>query len=71
MKNWLNILNIHNNKVKLVLADGAYDSNENCRFLNDKIIRLVIKVKRNSIISSKSNKMRNREVRHQTKDLLT
>lgn len=25
----------HNEKVKPVLADGAYDSNENFRFLND------------------------------------
>ena len=26
----------HNEKVRSVLADGAYDSNENFKFLNDK-----------------------------------
>ncbi len=36
--------------------------------LKEKRIRTIIKVKRNSIISSKNNKIRNREVRFQTKD---
>jgi len=57
-------------KIKSVLSDGAYDSNNNFRFLNDKRIKPAIKVKRNSIISPRSNKMRNREVIQQTKDFL-
>ena len=59
-----------NPKIKSVLSDGAYDSNENFRFPNGKRIKPAIKVKRNSVISSHSNKMRNREVGHQTKDFL-
>jgi hypothetical protein len=57
-------------RIRSVLSDGAYDSNENFRFLNDKRIKPSIKVKRISIISSRSNRMRNIEVRQQTKDFL-
>jgi transposase len=57
-------------RIKSVLSDGAYDSNENFRFLNDKGIEPAIKVRKNSIVSSKSNRMRNREVIQQTKDFL-
>jgi hypothetical protein len=57
-------------RVRSVLSDGAYDSNENFRFLNDKGIEPVIRVRKNSIVSSKSNRMRNIEVRQQTKDFL-
>ena len=60
--------NNHNIKIKSFMGDGAYDSNENFKYLNDKRIRPIIKVKRNSIISSKNNKIRNREVGFQTKD---
>jgi len=60
----------HNEKVKSVLADGAYDSNENFRFLNNERIKPVIKVKRNSVVSSKNSKTRNDEVRKQKKDCL-
>jgi len=60
--------NNHNIKIKSFIGDGAYDSNENFKYLNDKRIRPIIKVKRNSIISSKNNKIRNREVGFQTKD---
>ena len=60
----------HNEKVKSVLADGAYDSNENFGFLNDERIKPAIKVKRNSVVSSKNSKTRNGEVRKQTKDCL-
>ena len=35
----------HNEKVRFVLADGAYDFNENFKFLNDKRIKPIIKVK--------------------------
>jgi len=38
------------------------------KYLKEKRIGPIIKVKRNSIISSKNNKIRNREVGFQTKD---
>ena len=60
--------NNHNIKIKSFIGDGAYDSNENFKYLMEKRIRPVIKVKRNSIVSSKNNKIRNREVQLQTKD---
>jgi hypothetical protein len=60
----------HKEKVKSVLADGAYDSNENFRFLNDERIKPVIKVKRNSVVSTKNSKTRNGEARRQAKDFL-
>jgi hypothetical protein len=44
--------NNHDIKIKSFIGDGAYDSNENFKYLNDKRIRPIIKVKRNSIISS-------------------
>ena len=53
----------------MILADGSYDSNENFKFLNEKRILPAIKVKRNSIISSKNSITRNKEVIHQ-KDFL-
>ncbi len=60
--------NNHNIKIKSFIGDGgAYDSNENFKYLMEKRIRPVIKVKRNSIISSRNNKIRNREVQLQTK----
>ncbi len=55
-------------KIKSFLGDGAYDSNENFKYLQKKRIRPIIKVKRNSVISSRNNKMRNKEVGFQTKD---
>jgi predicted acylesterase/phospholipase RssA len=60
--------NNHNIKTKSLLGDGAYDSNENFKYLKEKRIQPIIKVKRNSIISSKNNKIRNEEVQLQTKD---
>jgi len=51
-------------------ADGAYDSNSNFRFLEEKGIKLGIKVRKNSIISSNNNRLRNKEARLQSKDLL-
>ncbi len=45
--------NNHNIKMKSFIGDGAYDSNENFKYLTEKRIRpIIIKVKRNSIISS-------------------
>jgi len=60
--------NNHNIKIKSFMGDGAYDSNENFKYLKEKRIRPIIKVKRNSIISSRNNKIRNEEVQLQTKD---
>ena len=62
--------NNHNIKIKSFIGDGgAYDSNENFKYLNEeKRIRPIIKVKRNSIVSSRNNKVRNREVQLQTKE---
>jgi transposase len=56
--------------IKTVLEDGAYDSNENFKYLQEKKIQPGIKVRKNSIISSKNNKVRNREVELQTDDPL-
>ncbi len=65
-----NVLNNNHNKkkIKSLLGDGAYNSNNNFRFLNEKKINPIIKVKRNSVISSRNNKIRNKEVIQQTKD---
>ena len=57
-------------KVKSVLADGAYDSNANFRYLEDKKIKPCIKIRKNSIISIRNNRLRNKEVILQSKDLL-
>ncbi len=67
-----NVLDTHNKKkIKSVLADdGAYDSNTNFKYLLEKKITPAIKVRRNPIVSPKNNKLRNRESRLQTKDLL-
>ncbi len=60
--------NNHNIRIKSFLGDGGYDSNENFKYLKEKRIQPIIKVKRNSIISSKNNPVRNREVELQIKD---
>ncbi len=60
--------NNHNIKIKSFMGDKAYDSNENFKYLMEKSIRPIIKVKRNSIISSRNNKILNKEVQLQTKD---
>lgn len=60
--------NNHDIKIQSFIGDGAYDSNENFKYLQKKRIQPIIKVKRNSIISSKNNKIRNKEVELQTKD---
>ena len=52
------------------MADGAYDSNTNFQYIQEKKITPAIKVRRNSIVSPKNNGIRNRESRLQTKDLL-
>jgi Transposase DDE domain len=63
------VLENKNIKIKSVLADGAYDSNKNFKYLQKKNILPGIKVRKNSIISRKNNKLRNREVGSQIKDL--
>ena len=57
-------------KLKLVLADGAHDTNINFGYLEKNGITPGIKVRKNSIVSPKNNRLRNREVRLQAKDLL-
>lgn len=57
-------------KIKSALGDGSYDSNKNFKYLQTKRIMPCIKVRKNSIISSKNNKIRNKEVKFQTRDLL-
>lgn len=58
-------------KIKSVLADGAFDSNANFRYLEDKRIKPGVKVRKNSVVSSKNNGLRNKEVmQQQSKDLL-
>jgi nickel-dependent lactate racemase len=54
----------------IVLGDGAYDSNGAFRFLSENGIISCIKVRKNSITSAKNNKLRNKEVMMETKDLL-
>jgi Transposase DDE domain len=56
--------------IKSVSADGAYDSNTNFQYLQEKGITSGIKIKSNSILSERNNKLRNKEVMMQTKDLL-
>jgi hypothetical protein len=55
-------------KIKSALADGAYDSNANFRYLQEKGITPGIKVRKNSIVSARNNSLRNREVMLQSKD---
>src|SRR4051812_6093846 len=62
--------NSNNIKIKSALGDdGSYDSNENFKYLQTKRIMPGIKVRKNSIISTKNNKIRNREVECQTKEI--
>ena len=48
--------------LKLILADGAHDTNTNFGYLEKNGITPGIKVRKNSIISPKNNKLRNREI---------
>ena len=57
-------------KIKSVSADGAYDSNRNFQYLQEKGITPGIKVRSNSIVSERNNNLRNKEVYLQSKDLL-
>jgi hypothetical protein len=57
-------------KIKSVSADGAYDSNGNFQYLQEKGITPGIKVRSSSILSERNNTLRNKEVYLQSKDLL-
>jgi hypothetical protein len=54
--------------IKSALGDGAYDSNANFRYLQEKGITPGIKIRKNSIVSPKNNRLRNKEVIQQTKE---
>lgn len=56
--------------IKSVSADGAYDSNGNFQYIQEKGITPGIKVRSNSIVSERNNKLRNKEVYLQSKNLL-
>jgi hypothetical protein len=63
------ILKSNNNiNIKSVLADGSYDNNKNFKYLYNKKILPGIKIRKNSITSSKNTNTRNKEVRSQTRD---
>jgi hypothetical protein len=64
------VLDNHTTKIQSVLADGAHDTNRNFRYLEENEITPGIKVRKNSVISIINNRLRNREVRLQTNDLL-
>ena len=57
-------------KMKSVLADGVYDSTAKLKYLLEKMIKPSIKVKKNSFISIRNNRVRNKEARLQSKDYL-
>jgi DDE family transposase len=56
--------------IKSILANGAYDSNNNFQYLENKKIKPGIKVRKNSIVSNRNNRLRNKEVKLQKEDLL-
>ena len=67
------VLKINDNrdiKIKSALGDGAYDSNENFKYLQKKKIMPGIKIRKNSIVSLKNNSLRNREAKFQTRDFI-
>ena len=57
-------------KIQSVLADGAHDTNRIFRYLAHRGIKPGIKIRKNSIISSRNNSLRNREARLQIENLL-
>lgn len=62
--------NIVKNLKLILLADGAYDTNTNFEYLDKNGIKPRIKVRKNSIVLPKNNRLRNMEALLQTKDLL-
>jgi Transposase DDE domain len=61
------ILKSSNNNINInsVLADGSYDSNKNFKYLYEKKILPGIKIRKNSITSTKNTNTRNKEVTSQ------
>jgi Transposase DDE domain len=58
-------------KIESALGDGSYDSNENFKYLQKKKIKpAAIKVRKYSIVSLKNNRLRNREAKFQTRDII-
>jgi hypothetical protein len=60
----------NSSKIKSSLGDGSYNSNKNFNYLLKNKFKPAIKVRNDWIISSKNNKIRNREAKFQTRDLL-
>ncbi|MDN5847988.1 MAG: IS5 family transposase [Candidatus Nitrosocosmicus sp.] len=60
--------NRNGKKIKSVLADRAHDTNRNLGYLEQRGILPGIKVRKNSIISIRNNRLRNKEVLQQTKE---
>jgi hypothetical protein len=56
--------NNNNNNINIisVLADGSYDSNKNFKYLYERKILPGIKIRKNSITSTKNTNTRNKEV---------
>jgi hypothetical protein len=54
-------------KIKSVLADGAYNSSTKFAVSYKKMIKSEIKVRKNSIISNKNNRLRKQVVMFQEK----
>ncbi|MER5176347.1 MAG: transposase, partial [Candidatus Nitrosocosmicus sp.] len=65
-------INPHKIKIRSVLADdGANGTNKNFIYLEkNKIVPGIKVIRSDSIVSSKNNKLRNKEVKMQSKDLL-
>lgn len=59
------ILKSNNININSVLADGSYDCNKNFKYLYEKKILPGIKIRKNSITSSKNTNTRNKEVTSQ------
>jgi hypothetical protein len=64
------VFKIKSHKIRSVLADSAHDTNKNFQYLEDNRITPGIKIRKNAIVLSRNNKLRNEEVKLQTKDLL-
>jgi hypothetical protein len=57
-------------KIESVLVDGDYDTNKNFRYFEENEITPGIKLRKDSVLSIRNNRLRNREARLQIKDLL-
>lgn len=66
----LKINHTHKVKIRSVLANGVSDTNNNFKYLEKNRIIPGIKVRSNSVVSFKNNKIRNKEAKIQSKDLL-